>query len=256
MELKNKGLPENITEGAKAYFEKVLSEAKAVLDDTHATQEKVNTAWDNLLEGIWGLGILQGDKTLLNQLIAKAESMVDNADKYVSTNWQGLMDALENAKRVSADGNALENEVEKAAEILHNAIMIQRYKADKSILEELIKKAEKVESSLYTKESVQALEKALQAAKLVMADEELSEEDQVQVDNAAKELENALAGLKKITSGNEDNSSESSASENEDSPTTGDATGILVYVAVALLVSSMMGIGLVKRCIHTRENNR
>ena len=36
-----------------AAFQKALAEAKAVMADTDATQEKVNAAWDNLLEGIW-----------------------------------------------------------------------------------------------------------------------------------------------------------------------------------------------------------
>src|SRR5699024_11885242 len=47
-------------------FEKALTEAKAVMADADATQEEVNTAWDNLLNGIWGLGLTQGDKTMLN----------------------------------------------------------------------------------------------------------------------------------------------------------------------------------------------
>ena len=43
---------EGVTDSAKAYFEKVLAEAKAVLDNEKATQDEVNTAWDNLLNGI------------------------------------------------------------------------------------------------------------------------------------------------------------------------------------------------------------
>src|SRR5699024_4223665 len=97
-----------VTDSAVAAFQKALTEAKAVMADTEATQEQVNAAWDNLLEGIWGLGLVQGDKTLLEQLIAKADDMMADADKYVETNWQQLVDALAAAKDVAADGDAMD----------------------------------------------------------------------------------------------------------------------------------------------------
>ena len=83
--------------------------------DADATQEEVNTAWDNLLNGIWGLGLTQGDKTMLNLVIDRAEAMMDEADKYVETNWQQLVDALKAAQDVAADGDAMQEDVDKAA---------------------------------------------------------------------------------------------------------------------------------------------
>ena len=112
-----------------------MENAKAVLDNENATQAEVNKAWDDLLEAIWGLGINQGDKTLLNVLITKAEEMEKNADKYVETHWQELLDALKAAKEVSADGGALQAEVDEAANALHQAILLQRYKANKENLD-------------------------------------------------------------------------------------------------------------------------
>ena len=97
---------EGVTDSAKAYFEKVLANAKAVLDDPKATAEEVKAAWDNLLEGIWGLGVVQGDKAILEQLIAKADEMMENESKYVQTNWQQLVEALEAAKDVYHNGDA------------------------------------------------------------------------------------------------------------------------------------------------------
>ena len=61
--------------------------------------------------GIWGLGLTQGDKTMLEQLIAKGRDHVPNQDKYVSDNWQQLVDALEAAKKVMDDGDAMEEDV-------------------------------------------------------------------------------------------------------------------------------------------------
>src|SRR5699024_2720101 len=135
-------------------FEKALTEAKAVMADADATQEEVNTAWDNLLNGIWGLGLTQGDKTMLNLVIDRAEAMMDEADKYEETNWQQLVDALKAAQDVAADGDAMQEDVDKAAGDLLNAILAQRYKADKDILEGLIGKAESMDLTGYTAESV------------------------------------------------------------------------------------------------------
>ena len=102
--------------------------------DANATQDEVNAAWDNLLTGIWGLGLVQGDKTMLEQLINKADGMIPDEDKYMPDHWQELVDALAAAKDVMADGDAMEEDIQPVAEALLNAILAQRFKADKSIL--------------------------------------------------------------------------------------------------------------------------
>ncbi len=245
---------EGVTDSAKAYFEKAVAEAKAVLDDANATQEEVNTAWDNLLEGIWALGFTQGDKTMLEQLIAKAEEMEANSDKYVQDTWQQLVDALAKAKEVMADGDAMEEDVQPAAEALLNAILAQRFKADKSILESLVNKAEGMDLSGYTAESVAVFTAVFQSAKAVLADETLSEDDQAVVDEAVKDLRDAIENLSADTEDNnpddgkddtskpdnnkDDESSGTNSGENE-SPATGDAdltwAILLSFAAIAML---------------------
>ena len=172
-----------------------MAAAKAVLDDPKATQEEVNTAWDNLLKGIWGLGITQGDKTMLEQLIVKADDMVANENKYVKDNWQQLLDALEAAKAVMEDGDALDEDIQPVAEALLEAILAQRFKADKSNLEDLIAKAEAIDLSKYTEESVAVFRAAFKAANAVLANESLSEDDQAVVDKAVSDLEAAIENL-------------------------------------------------------------
>ena len=244
---------EGVTDSAKAYFEKVLGEAKAVLDDPNATQEEVNAAWDNLLVGIWGLGLTQGDKTMLEQLIAKAESMIPNQDKYVSDNWQQLVDALEAAKKVMDDGDAMEEDVIAATDALMNAILAQRYKADKSILEELINKANSLDLSQYTAESVAVFKAALAEANLVLADESLSEDDQEIVDAAVKKLDAAVENLSapedgdtsKPEGGDEGTSSNPDKGEEEtQTPATGDYsdTAVLFTGVFAMMMLAALAI--------------
>lgn len=223
------------------YFQKAMENAKAVLDNENATQAEVNKAWDDLLEAIWGLGINQGDKTLLNVLITKAEEMEKNADKYVETHWQELLDALKAAKEVSADGGALQAEVDEAANVLHQAILLQRYKANKENLEDLINKANGMDLSGYTLESVTVFKAALANAKLVLADESLSEDDQKIVDSAVEELSAAIKQLStsEEPSNPDDSDKEEGSSEKPDegekpdSPATGDSNNGFLWFAVA-----------------------
>ncbi len=199
---------DGVIEDAKKFFENALAEAKAVLDNPNATQEEVEKALDTLLEGIWRLGMYQGDKANLKFLIEKAEAMLENAEKYVPEKWQQLLDALEKAKAVMNDGNAMEEDVEPAADALLNAILVQRYKADKSVLESLIREAKGIDPTEYTEKSVKALDKALENAKEIMEDENLSVDDQKKITKAETALRAALDGLEKRSEGGEDNNSD------------------------------------------------
>ena len=184
-----------VVQAAVDAFQKALTEAKAVLDNPNATQEQVNTAWDNLLEGIWGLGLKQGDKTMLELLIHRAEGMLPNESKYLPDHWQELLDALAAGQDVMADGNALQGDVETAVDELLTAILAQRFKADKSILEDLIGTAQGMDLTGYTAESVATFRSALAAAQAVRADESLSEDDQQVVNDAVAALQSAMDGL-------------------------------------------------------------
>ena len=232
-----------VTDSAVAAFQKALDEAKAVMADENATQAEVNNAWDNLLEGIWGLGLVQGDKTLLEQLITKADGMMANADKYMADHWQELVDALAKAKDVYADGDAMEEDVQPAAQALLNAILAQRFKADKSILEDLIGQAEGMDLTGYTAESVATFRTALVNAQAVMADATLSEDDQKTVDEAVAALTAAMNGL---TAQGETQPSDKPETTDQPQTTqkpdaeggsvqTGDQANVVLPAAVALL---------------------
>ena len=261
---------DGVTDTAKKAFEDALANAKTVLAKTDATQDEVNAAWNQLLEGIWGLGLVQGDKAELNQLIAKAEDMMANADKYVETNWKQLVDALAAAQDVAADGDAMDEDIKPVAQALLDAILAQRFKADKSILEDLIGKAESIDLTSYTAESVSTFRTALAAAQDVMADATLSEDDQAKVDDAVAALQSAMDGL--TAGGAPETTDQPEASQTpeatdkpeasqtpeatnqpqstakpqatqkpESVPETGDSSQLLVYVAA--LASAVLQIG-------------
>ena len=221
-------------------FEKALTEAKTVLANPNATQDEVNTAWDNLLEGIWALGLKQGDKAMLELLIDRADGMIENADKYVADHWQELVDALAEAKTVMADDDALQGDVDTAANNLLTAILAQRFKADKSILEDLVSKAEGMDLSNYTAESVATFRTALANAQAVMADNSLTEDDQAKVDEAVAQLTAAMDGLTaggapEATDKPETTSKPEATTKPEKVPQTGDNSNLAAWATAGVL---------------------
>ena len=170
-----------------------------------------------------------------------------NADKYVETNWQQLVDALAAAQDVAADGDAMDEDIKPVAQALLDAILAQRFKADKSILEDLIGKAEGIDLTGYTAESVATFRTALAAAQAVMADATLSEDDQKVVDDAVAALQSAMDGL--TAGGAPETTAESTdkpqATEKpaEKPAQTGDSAQLMLYVAA--LAAAVMALGVV-----------
>ena len=194
-----------VVDSAVKYFKDSMAAAEAVLADPEATKEEVLDTWNQLVKAIHGLGLLQGDKGTLEILVNRADGMVEHADKYVSKNWQKLLDALKEAKAVLVDGDAMSAQIKEAEDALLNAILIQRLKANKENLKDLIDKASSIDESLYTEESVQVFRSALTRAMAVLNNENLSEDDQQTVDKAEKELKEAIDQLEEKEGGNPTN---------------------------------------------------
>ena len=144
------------------------------------------------------------DKGELGELISQAEAMLEEADKYVEKNWKQLTDALEAARKVYENEEASKDDVEQAAEDLLNAIDAQRYKADKEELKNLVESLKSLDLTKYTEETVKVFKDALAQAEGILADENLSVDDQDKVDAAVKELSAARDGLTEKTDGSGD----------------------------------------------------
>ncbi len=191
---------------------------------------------------------------MLEQLVAKAEAMVAEQDKYVQTDWQQLVDALAQAQELLEDsGNALAGDVGEASDALLNAILAQRYKANKENLEDILNQAQAVDLSGYTAQSVAVFQAALAEAQAVMADETLSVEDQDAVDAAVEALASAMNGLTAETTPQPTQSPEASqtpeatqkpvVSEKPETnvPQTGDASQLAAMVGVLMSSATALG---------------
>ena len=186
--------------------------------------------------------------------MVKAEAMVAEQDKYVQTDWQQLVDALAQAQELLEDsGNALAGDVGEASEALLNAILAQRYKANKENLEDILNQAQAVDLSGYTAQSVAVFQAALAEAQAVMADETLSVEDQDAVDAAVEALASAMNGLTAETTPQPTQTPEASqtpeatqkpvVSEKPETnvPQTGDASQLAAMVGVLMSSATALG---------------
>lgn len=191
---------------------------------------------------------------MLEQLVAKAEAMVAEQDKYVQTDWQQLVDALAQAQELLEDsGNALAGDVGEASEALLNAILAQRYKANKENLEDILNQAQAVDLSGYTAQSVAVFQAALAEAQALMADETLGVEDQDAVDAAVEALASAMNGLTAETTPQPTQTPEASqtpeatqkpvVSEKPETnvPQTGDASQLAAMVGVLMSSATALG---------------
>ncbi|PWM98871.1 MAG: hypothetical protein DBX37_05925, partial [Massilioclostridium sp.] len=86
----------------------------------------------------------------------------------------------------------MQAEINEVADNLLNAMLNLRYKADKSILEEVVAGAEKVDANAYTAESYTVLEAAVNEAKAVLENENATQEE---VDAAVQSVQAAMDSL-------------------------------------------------------------
>ena len=175
-------------------FKAALSEANDVYNNASATQEQVNNAFDRLASAMQKLEFYVGDKTALKAFIDKVSGL--DSSKYSTDTWAAFEKELNEAIAVYNDENAMQEEVNNAYSELVTAFLNLRLIPDKSLLEDLINKAEGLNLASYSKATVQVVNDALANAKNVLANENATQKD---VDNAKATLEKAINSLEAKT---------------------------------------------------------
>ncbi len=135
--------------------------------------------------------LVQVNNAELRALVAEALKVnLDLCPEQVKKEFQ---DALNNAIK-TLEAPESQAAIDNAAAALQSA-MKKLNPADKSALKDLIAKAETMDLTGYTAESVQAFKDALKAAQNVLANENLSKDEQAVVDEAVAKLVGAIDGL-------------------------------------------------------------
>ena len=220
-------------EKAQAWADKYLAGRIA---KGRLTQAQVDEMLQKLVNAITNVMKTEAEaaRDALQALISEAEA-IDLSHKTTASR-EAFAQALEDAKAVLADENADAQALDEAYRNLQAAIngLQDIVDSDKSVLEQAIADAKKVNTSLYTKETVDVFEQALKEAEAVMADETATQD---QVDAAAKKLIAAQNALQKNpeTPADPQDPDEGKPGEGTDSDTA--AASALPTTAVALIVS-------------------
>lgn len=167
-----------------------LNEAEKILIDENAMQKEINEAYDKLFEAFTNL-VVRANKDALQQLVDKVNDL--DTDKYIPETLDKLLPVAQNAQAVLDNNDATQDEVNKAYEALLRAYLDLRLKPNKDLLNDLINKAEALDTALYTTESYMVLNNAVIEAKAVLTDPNADEEA---VNVAIANLEAGFAGLK------------------------------------------------------------
>ena len=201
-------------------FKNALKAAKEILKVENASEIDVYKVYEALYKSMMNLE-LKADKTELSKAIAEAEKI--NLSGYTENSKAELSSAIEAAKLIRENSEATKEEVDKAIENINNAIKALVKAADKSELEDLVKKAEAVDTNKYKPEGVEVFNKALNEAKNIIADNNLTVDKQDLVNNAYKNLSDAIEGLELKGSSN-GNAGSGSDTEDDDKKDPEDST--------------------------------
>ena len=243
LDLAKKTSTEGKTEESVAVLNAAIAKAEEMLATGNALQEDIDKMIEELKAAINGLEdevVVEVDKAQLLEMIKKAESY--DLTKYTPVTAEGLRTALAGAKTVYDNPKATQEEVDSAYRSLRQAIFDLRLIPDKSALEDLIKETEKLDFSLYTAESAEAVQKAYNRALAVFNDENA---DQAAVDKAAKELKVAKDNLKLKDNSNKQPSKEQKPAKTGDNMSTGAVVGIVVVAVLA--IGAIVGVVISKK---------
>ena len=163
-----------------------LEEAREILADDNATEKEVENAVDKILDAYARL-VLKADKTRLEATLKNAEEL--KRELYTLDSLKALDKALAEAKDVMKDDNATLSDVEEAELAIQDAMKDLKL-VDNQALKDLIADVKAINKELYTKDSIQKLEKVLKEAEKAVVSS-----DQDKIDKMYKELKKAKDGL-------------------------------------------------------------
>ena len=247
LDLAKKTSTEGKTEESVAVLNAAIEKAEELLASGNALQEELDAMVAELKAAIEGLkdeSVVEVDKAKLLEMIKKAEGY--DLTKYTPVTAEGLRTALAGAKTVYDNPKATQEEVDSAYTSLQQAIFALRLIPNKDALEDLLKETEKLDFSLYTAESAEAVQKAYDKALAVFNDENA---DQAAVDKAAKDLKVAKDNLKAKAEPDkkpsEDKKSDQKAAKTGDNMSTGAIVGIVVVAVLA--IGAIVGVVISKK---------
>lgn len=189
---------EEFTADTWEVYEEALTSAKAVLEDPDALTEDVTLAEVRLMDALQQL-VERPSKDAL-QAVVDAASEREEAD-YTAETWAVFAQALEDANAVLEDPDATREEIVAAANALVDAAggleeVQEVEKPSKDALIAAVNEAASLNEKDYTEETWEAYQAEVNAAKIVIADEDATAEE---IAEALSALNTAKDNLKLVT---------------------------------------------------------
>ena len=192
LEIIENGDLEDVVPAVVREFNEALNEAKKVYENNEATAVEVDATFKRLTNAIHMLEFKQGNKEALKNLIDSAEALDEKV--YTNESWIKLVEELEKAKSVYNDENAMQDEVDKAAESLKAAIdNLVINNVNKEELQSLVDKISSLNKDEYIESTWNALESKLNNSIEVLNN---SNATQGEVDKAYNDLLVSYLGLR------------------------------------------------------------
>ena len=233
-EVNNKDYSDYTDETVKV-LKDLVNEAEELISDTKTTQLQVDEKVESITDAISALVYKPADYSKVNEAIEAANAL----DKDLYKDFSAVEKAI---KEVEAGKNITEQEVvDGYAKAIEDAISALEYKeADYSAVEKAKEKVPE-DLSVYTEESVKALNDALAG---VEDGKNITEQEEV--DAMAKAIENAINGLVKKDTGNSDKPTDSD-SDKPEGPSTSDNYHVAVFTGLLILSAGVLVLMLIKR---------
>lgn len=186
--------PEDYTEESWSAVQEALEAALKVKDTEDADDQAAEEAAEALEQAVSAL-VRDVDRTGLESALESAADILETEMEghYTSESWEALEEAYEAALKIDADNSADQDMVDRAAGELENSISSLEKRTEIKELEDLVSKAEKLDPSLYTEESWNAMTAELNKARAVLLSADADEDT---VKGAVQNLTAAIDALK------------------------------------------------------------
>lgn len=170
-------------------LEEVLKAANNLLMNKDATQDEVDEMTRELTKSKEIL-IKKANKDVLKSLVEDINQL--NETDYTPNSWKILKDILNQANDIVKNEDVVQSEVHNIVKKLNEARDSLMKKADRTALQELIEKVERLDKKAYTTDSYQAVIDAMEATQKVLDNENVTED---QVKEVMTTLQLALDSL-------------------------------------------------------------
>ncbi|WP_343250328.1 glycosyl hydrolase family 95 catalytic domain-containing protein [Diplocloster hominis] len=192
-----------------------LNAARLINDDS--SEADILKAYQDLQNSFSQLIRDTADKSALANALEKAAVILGSADSFMPGSIAGLQGIYDSARSIYDDPAAAQEQVDQVTAELTAANAKAKVKEEKEVLFNAIQRAGLYKAENYTPESYSLLGAAIMRGRSVAENGDATKD---QIDQAVREIEDAVAGLVEVPAGNDDNGKPGLSDEGKDNKDT------------------------------------